>query len=129
MADNEAQIPNTNEEANPNESTSPRKGPDPKILAIIGYLTLAGWLVAYVINSNNKEKSDFTLFHLRQGLGVGLLWVVSYSLYWILPPIAFIVNIIVIILMVLGVIFAVQEQKRELPVIGRYFQDWFRSIS
>jgi uncharacterized membrane protein len=129
MADNEAQNTNANTDTNQNGNTPPPKGPDPKILAAIGYLTLAGWLVAYVINSNNKEKSDFALFHIRQSLGVGLLWIASYSLYWILPPIAWIVNVIVIILMVLGIIFSVQEQKKELPLIGKYFQDWFRSIS
>jgi uncharacterized membrane protein len=128
MAENEAQNINT-ESGNGEQTQSTRTGPDPKILAIISYLTLAGWLVAYVINSNNKGKADFTLFHIRQSLGVGLLWVAAYALQWIIPPFAWIANVIIVIMMIMGIVFAVQMEKRELPIVGKYFQDWFKSIS
>ncbi len=39
-----------------------------KTVAIISYLTLIGWIVALIMNNNNK--SELGSFHIRQMLGV-----------------------------------------------------------
>ncbi len=44
-----------------------------KTHALFCYVTVIGWVVAYIIYCNQKEKDPFVLFHLRQSFGVGLL--------------------------------------------------------
>jgi len=39
-----------------------------------------------------------------------------------------IVGLAVLVLFILGVIGAIQGKKQELPLIGKHFQDWFKSI-
>ena len=45
----------------------------PKTIAIVAYLTIIGWIIALVMNNNNK--SEFASFHIRQSLGIILLGV------------------------------------------------------
>lgn len=43
----------------------------PKEIAIIAHITIIGWVVALVMNSNNK--SSLATFYIRQMLGLLLL--------------------------------------------------------
>ena len=52
---------------NPNSSQS-TSGTDLKVVALVSYLTIIGWIVALILNSNNK--SDLGSFHVRQSLGI-----------------------------------------------------------
>ena len=42
----------SDENPNPSQSTS---GTDPKVVALVSYLTIIGWIVALILNSNNKS--------------------------------------------------------------------------
>ena len=48
---------------------------DPKIISILAYLSLLGWVVALLLNSS--AKSELASFHLRQGLGITLLRMIA----------------------------------------------------
>ena len=60
-----------------------------KAIAIIGYVTFIGWLVAIMLYG--KRKSSFTTFHFRQSLGpiiTGALvtligWLISVAVFYV----------------------------------------------
>lgn len=95
---------------------------DGKNIAIIAHITLIGWVIALVMNNNSKN--EFASFYIRQMLG---LMIVSFLLYFI-PIIGWIINIAVMVLWLLSVIGAAGGEKKLTPVLGAYFQDWFKSL-
>ncbi len=114
------------ENPNPSQSTS---GTDPKVVGLVSYLTIIGWIVALILNSNNK--SEFGSFHIRQSLGIILTgFVLGFvNVIPILGQIVWIVGIILlIILWFIGFIAAIQGEKKVVPVLGQYYQDWFKSL-
>jgi uncharacterized membrane protein len=99
-----------------------------KTVAIISYLTLIGWIIAFIMNNNNK--SEFGSFHLRQSLGIIsisiLLTIVNSTIN--IAILAWIVELGLIVFWVLGFIGAVQGEKKLVPLLGEQFQDWFKGI-
>ena len=63
---------------NENNSSTGVQGMDGKTIAIISYLTIIGWVIAYVMNSNNKSQIAF--YHLRQSL---FIMVAAFAFYFI----------------------------------------------
>jgi len=101
----------------------------PKTLSVIAYITIIGWIIAFVLNNNNR--SEIASFHIRQFLGIFLTGI-ALSLVNIIPilgQIVFIVGwIFLIILWIMGLISAVNGEMKEVPVVGKYYQEWFRGV-
>ncbi len=94
---------------------------DARTRAIVAHLTLIGWIIAFIVNSN--EKHEFATFHLRQTLGIYLIGIV---LGWV-PVFGWICNIILFAFWLLSFIYALQGQQKTIP-FGEYFQDWFKAL-
>lgn len=94
---------------------------DGKTKAIIAHITYIGWIIALVINMN--EKDEIASFYIRQLLG---LFILSFFV-WI-PVIGWILGIAIFIFWILSLIGALNGEMKETPVIGKYFQDWFKGI-
>ncbi|RZS93641.1 DUF4870 domain-containing protein [Aquimarina brevivitae] len=99
-----------------------------KTAAIVAYITIVGTIIAFFMNNDNKNQ--FASFHIRQALGINLSfyllgalvslfdsWVISSSFY-----------VFIFVLWIYGIITAVREEKKEAPIIGRFFQEWFTFI-
>lgn len=103
---------------------------------LIAYLTLIGFVIALVLNNEKKGATrSFGAFHLRQSLGlmftaiaisIGLA-ILSVILMVIFFGSAIIMSIIwplfslgILVLLIIGVINAVNGQKKELPIIGSF---------
>ena len=95
---------------------------DDKTIAIIAHITVIGWVIAIVMNNN--DKSEFASFYIRQMLGIIAIGVLGF----ILPFIGILFYVIAIALWVISLIGAASGEKKELPVVGEYFQDWFNSL-
>ncbi len=108
------------------EEQNQTNAPEPKVIALIAYLTIVGWLVAYVLNNKNNNPSSFLKTHMRMALGTGLIGVVGFALSGIF--IGWIIYIGFLILAIIGVINALQEKDQELPIVGQYFNQWFGGI-
>lgn len=105
-----------------------------KTVAILSYVTIIGWIIAYVKSKDLNPKSDLAVYHLRQGLG---LFIVSFIVnilmsvvVAIVPSLGFInfIGIIFLILLIIGIINAANEEKKPLPVIGHMFENAFGFI-
>jgi len=99
-----------------------------KTMSIVAYLTIIGSIVALLINNN--KKNPFTAFHVRQGLGLCLTymllgyfignfdnWSVSLG-FWIGFSVLFFY----------GLIGAVSGKMNEVPLLGPFYQKIFSSI-
>ena len=99
-----------------------------KTYAIVAYITIIGTIIAYFMNQENKN--DFTAFHVRQGLGLWLLyfllgyvvggfdsWMIT-SAFWIF----------FLALFTYGIIGASTGKLHKLPFIGDFFQKIFQSL-
>ncbi len=105
-----------------------------KTIGIIAYLTLIGWIIAFVMHNNNK--TEYGAFHIRQMLGLIVLnlgvWVISMIIAFanipFLGTIVWLLYIGIMVLWIMAFIGAVQGEKKLTPVVGQMFQDWFKSI-
>lgn len=93
-----------------------------KTRAIISHLTIIGWAVAWLLNRENKK--SFTDFYLRQTLGIYLLAVIG----WFIPVIYPFISFVVFITWLLSIYGALTDREIETPLIGHYFQDWFKLL-
>ncbi len=103
-----------------------------KTLGVIAYLTVIGWIIAFISYRNSDKKSDFVRYHLGQSLGIILISIaisiISGVLVFIIPALSTVFYIIALapyVFMLLGVVTALNETMRPLPLIGKYFEHRF----
>ena len=105
-------------QTNPNNS---------KALAIITYITLIGWIIAFALN--NKQKNALVLYHQRQALGIQLIY---FSIAFVISitglPSLQVLFLGVFIYMIIGISNATNQLNKPLPLVGVYFENWFESI-
>lgn len=106
---------------------------DAKTIAIIAHITFIGLIIAFVMNG--RDKSKLASFYIRQMLGFFILGialsVVMTIIFKIIPFLSFIsifVWIGLLILWIMSLISSINEEEKEMPLVGSYFQDWFKSI-
>lgn len=99
-----------------------------KTYALIAYMTLFGTLVAFFMNRDRRN--SFTTFHVRQSLGLGLLYViVGYMIggfdSWNITGAFWVVFLC---LYFYGMFCAINGKSTPIPIIGPMFQNIFKSI-
>jgi uncharacterized membrane protein len=100
-----------------------------KTAAITSYVLIVGVLIAMSMNSENKN--SFASFHIRQALGISLtfislgLIISNFDSLMISAP----MWISVSILWSYGIFSAINGTTKPIPLLGNYFQKWFKSIS
>ena len=108
---------------------------DSKTIAWVSYITIIGWIVAYVNHNNSVVKSSLAIFHLRQSFGLMVVyfgvWIVSFMLMFIIPflgTVIWLLYVIVFVFWIIGLINAINGEEKPLPAIGLQFQQWFNFI-
>ncbi|HZW76831.1 MAG TPA: hypothetical protein VFF21_00845 [Flavobacteriaceae bacterium] len=100
-----------------------------KTIAIIAYLTLIGLIIAFIMN--NDKKNSFASFHIRQVIGIGVTGL-ALGVVNIIPILGWIVSIFgsifLMILWIIGLIGALNGQRKPVPVLGYKYQEWFKGI-
>lgn len=94
-----------------------------KTVAIIAHITLIGWIIAIIMNSN--DKSEFASFYIRQLLGLFIVGLISSFLPLF---IAGILGLVVLLLVIYSLVGAINGEKSPTPFVGQYFQQWFSGI-
>lgn len=102
---------------------------DGKTIGLIAYFTIIGLIIAFVMN--NEKKNVFASFHIRQSLGLMLTGFV-FGLVNVVPILGWIISlfgsVFLLILWVIALIGAVNGEQKEVPFLGAYYQDWFKSV-
>ena len=99
-----------------------------KTLALVAYLTLIGTLIAFFMNQD--KRNEFTTFHVRQALGLGLLYIaIGYivsSLDSMMVSMSF--WIFFSVLFLYGIFGAITGKANKIPILGDFFQKIFNSL-
>ncbi len=113
--------------------TSTNTSQDPKTIAIIAHMTLIGWVIALVMHNNDKSKLG--TFYLRQMLGLIGLQIAVYIALNILIRISFSLAMLswvfyagLLVLWILSLIGAINNEEKPVPLLGKQFQEWFTFI-
>ena len=88
---------------------------DKRTTDIVAYITFLGWIVAFVAGEKEEAK-----FHLNQALVVDLTFIVFVVLARIpiIGIVAYLLQIAVLMLGIMGLVYAVREQDYEIPLLG-----------
>lgn len=88
---------------------------DRKTTDIIAYITIFGWLAAYVAGDREGSK-----FHLNQALVINLTLIILAVLTRIplLGWLAGLLQLVVFVFLIMGIVYAVREQDNEVPLLG-----------
>ena len=107
---------------------TPEEIKEGKTAAITSYILIVGVLIAYSINSETKNK--FAAFHIRQGLGLTLTFIIlgvsisSFESIYVAAP----MWVFVSVLTIYGIFTAAKGETTPLPLLGTIFQKWFKTI-
>lgn len=107
-----------------------------KTVGILAYCTLIGFIIALVMNGDQNNKSELGAFHIRQALGIFLtsfsISIASIVLAFI-PIIGWLAIIVayvgVFVFWILGLIAAINSEKKVVPILGAFYQNLFKGIS
>ena len=106
---------------------------NPKTAAVVCYITLIGWFIAYFALYRNN-KSALATVHLRQTLLLHLfafiLNVLSLFALWKRIPYSIVVvlALALFILWLVGAFAAINEKEKPIPVIGEWAQKLFPNL-
>jgi len=99
--------------------------------AMIAYITVIGWIIAYV--KRKEAKSPLVNYHLEQALGLiiaSIVWsVVIGIIVAVLPAslagILSVAGLLPLVFMIFGIINASNNAQQPIPVIGKLFENRF----
>ena len=104
-----------------------------KVLAILSYLIPILAVVPLAMKQNK-----FAIFHARQALlllgAEVILWIVGgVSLFtgfvaFLIWPILSIGWLCAVVLAVIGIVNSAQGQYKSLPIVGKYGEEWFKTL-
>lgn len=78
---------------------------------------------------NNDKKNPFASFHIRQMTGLVLFGLLnSFIIGRFSGSLSLIISIGLLVLWLIGLIGAAQGEMKKIPILGDYFQDWFKGI-
>jgi len=98
--------------------------------AIISYLTIIGVIIAYFLNNEEKNKSQFAYFHIRQSLGLWLtFWALGYPIgsfdSWMITSSFY---LFFAVLFIYGFSGAIARKTTEIPLVGAFYQKLFANL-
>ncbi len=99
--------------------------------AIISYITIIGIIIAYYLNNEDHKKSAFASFHIRQSLGLWLLFIVvnlsitrNFDIFMLRAS----VYIFFFTLIIYGLSNAIGRKSQPVPLLGNLFQKLFSNL-
>ena len=105
-----------------------------KTISIISYLTLIGWIISFLVY-HNGGRSSFAQYHLKQSFGLGVfgavLSVIFVSTFSIAPVVLIIFKIVglgMLIFLIFGIMNAINQKRKPVPLIGSMFVNRFHFI-
>jgi len=99
-----------------------------KPAAITAYILVVGALIAMSMNAENKN--PYASFHVRQGMGISILFVgIGYSISGLENPmVTYPFWIFIAVLWGYGLFTAISGQTTPMPLIGKLFQKVFKNL-
>jgi uncharacterized membrane protein len=103
-----------------------------RTVAIVSYLTLIGFIIAVIMHGTKKTRLG--AYHLRQSLGLMLSSIavaIASAVLAFIPFVGWLAGVAawfgLLVLWVMGLLAAINGEQKPVPVLGIYFQQWFRN--
>ena len=103
-----------------------------KTISIVSYITIIGWVIAYLKYKESEHKSKLASYHLGQGLGVfifavvmNIIVIITVSAIPSLGSTLALMSLLPVILLIFGIITAANEALKPVPFIGKLFEGKF----
>lgn len=100
-----------------------------KTTAIIAYITIFGLIIAFIMN--NDKNNPFAKYHIKQSLGL-ILVAFALGAIGLVPFLGWIINLVGIFVLtymwIMGLINAINEKQKPVPILGEKFKEWFKNI-
>ncbi len=93
-----------------------------RVVAVLSYLTIIGWIVALLLHLN--EKSRLGAYHLKQSLAL----LISWAVLMFVPLIGMLLRLVLLVLWVFGLVYAVQGVEKPVPLIGGTAEKVFKEL-
>ena len=92
-----------------------------KTIAAISHITLLGWIIAMIMNSMNR--TEFASYYLRQTLVLNAVLALGLTTFM-----GMVIAVFALVLLIISLLSALTGEKKEVPLVGSYFQNWFKRI-
>ena len=103
---------------------------DTGVTSVLSYFGLL-WLIAFFFG----KKDEKSIYHLKQGFGLfvvgflfGIVLQILFSVSATIAGIVSLLGIILLVLFIIGVINAIKEEQKPLPLFGKSFERSFSFI-
>lgn len=107
-----------------------------RTMAILAYVTIIGWVVAYLQYKKSTDRNPLVNYHLGQSLGLiiltFILGIAISVVVSIIPSLYFlslIVSALSLVFLLLGIVAANNEVAKPLPIVGKLFEGKFNFTS
>ena len=110
-----------------------------KTVGILAYCIMIGFIIAIVLNNDQNNKSELGLFHIRQALGIfstSFCMIMASIILAFIPFIGWFLIILInlcyiglFVFWILGLIAAINSEKKAVPVLGVFYQNLFKGIN
>jgi len=102
---------------------------DAKTKAIISHLFVVGWIIALIINMNNKE--ELASYYIKQNLGI-IIMAIALRVLNVIPifgPVLWILGgLLVFAFWLMSLLWSIQGEMKPIPLLGDKFQEWFKGF-
>lgn len=93
-----------------------------KLLAVLSYFTIVGWLIS--LFCYGKNRCPLLRFHLRQSLGL----ILCFAIASFIPLVGWLATIVLFVFWCIAIWQAYHQSKSPLPYVGDNFQRYFDFI-
>ena len=87
--------------------------------AFIGTLPIVGYILCMI----SGKKDAYVRYYAKQGLSLGIVYIVVEIALWLLVftiPLAFIWNLVCMVLWILSVVNAFSGKMKQTPLVGKF---------
>ena len=106
-----------------------------KTTAIVAYITIIGWLIAYFGMNQPPKKTSLGSYHLRQTLLLFICAIVyqiiAYTVAFAVPALWMVFSLaglVFLVLWIMGLIAAINGEEKPMPIIGQKAQEIFKNL-
>ena len=100
-----------------------------KNIAIIAYITIIGLIIAFIMNNDKKDK--FASYHIKPSVGLAIP-ALALAAINIIPILGWIISFagffVILFLWIMGLLNAINNKTKPVPLLGVKFEEWFKNI-
>jgi hypothetical protein len=101
-----------------------------KNIALLSYIPILGWIIAFILYLENNTKDSIARFHLRQTLGLLITYIGGSMIlaFFKIGLLFFPFQLACAVLWILGLLSALKDEEKPVALLGVYYQEWFKNF-